>query len=49
MDEDIVASTKNIVLKTRAKSKEVALEQRIDGIDKKIDLLLSKFNERNNN
>ncbi len=46
MDEEVVASTKSVVLKTRAKREEERREDRIALIEKKIDLLLQKMEER---
>ena len=45
MNEDILSSTKSVVLKTRAKKAEAEKEDRIDRLEKKIDLLLKKMSE----
>ena len=44
MNEDILSSTKSVVLKTRAKKAEAEKEDRIERLEKKIDVLLAKLN-----
>ncbi len=44
MDDEIIASTKNVVLRTRARRAEEDRDDKLEQIEQKLDLLLSKMN-----
>ena len=43
MDEDIIKSAKNVVLKKRKEVKLEAMEVRMQNLEQKIDLILAKM------
>lgn len=47
MDNDIIASAKNIVLKVRKEAETSAIEDRILAMERKLDLLLDKLSNNN--